>query len=176
MIPRRGYTLIEMMAVIFVLGIALELTVRGMVFIMRNNTAIHDEYSAQHEWLRLSRLFRADVRQAEHATFSNKGQNLTCVLPGGRRIVYRQDNPGLQRQEFSGAKIMRIEGFSPWEGKARFRMEDSGQVVSLLWESMPEVAIPAQDAGQHLPLRTIQVQTVVGADRWHPAPPAKGTP
>lgn len=105
----RGFTLIEMTVVLFAMGIAMAMGVALIVTAMKAATVGETTSERFSQLAELSRLFRADVAQAEAApervdnTVAGPGA-LILKMPDGTTVLYLKGEESLDRVERTGKK------------------------------------------------------------------------
>ncbi len=96
---RQGYTLIEMMVVISLLGVLLPTTGWMLHTLMKVELASRHEQARQQTLLHLGEVFRRDIRLSTTANSNDDARELTLTDPEGNSIRYRIDDFSIERRE-----------------------------------------------------------------------------
>ncbi|MDX1966782.1 MAG: type II secretion system protein [Planctomycetaceae bacterium] len=98
-VPRQGYTLIEMLVVISLLGVLLTTTGGMLHLLMKVESACRHEQARQRTLSQLEEVFRRDVRWSLTARCSDAENELMLTGPAGSSIRYRIDDSRVERSE-----------------------------------------------------------------------------
>ncbi len=123
----RGYSLIEMVVVIAILGSLLSFTGIMLYRLLRTEQVQQEDYQSLRAFQTLENRFRSDVRLCHSASVQPDGLSLTLQMsPGGDHIIYRIQGDTVERR--SGAATgtghnQLIDSFRLKSCKPLFRME-----------------------------------------------------
>jgi len=142
---RAGFTLTEMVVVMWAMGIALALGVQLLVVGVRAGKLGETADTRHAHRAELGRVFRADVARAEaapdkHGDTAAGADRLILRLPGGTVVTYEWSAAGLIRTERTGEKEARSAlPLGPARGRERveFPRPKDGLVTLRLVETMP---------------------------------------
>ncbi|MDB5351530.1 MAG: hypothetical protein JWN86_2777 [Planctomycetota bacterium] len=129
--PRRGYTLVEMLAVMATLTLILGLCVALMELLLKLNTSGKDHVETEARLSRSARIFRDDVHEAGEIKRCEPGTSSTTielVRPDHDRVVeYQWIKNDLVRNEWSAGEIVKRERFPlPAQASAHFEHRSDG--------------------------------------------------
>jgi prepilin-type N-terminal cleavage/methylation domain-containing protein len=162
---RKGFTLVELLAVITVSSFVLGLCVATVYALMRMEQAGRARLAEGASLGRLSLTFRDDVRAATGARPSagddRNPARLELALPEGRTVEYQARRGELLRTERSGGKVDHMDRFRLTAGASpRFatREEDGRTVVGVdVGSPIGEPRVSAR--------RGLRVEAVLGLGR-----------
>ncbi len=162
---RRGFSLVEMLAVMATLSLVLGLCVALLEMLLRLNASGREHIENEAAIARMSRVFREDVRDAgEIARCPLGGQStaLSLVVPGGDLVEYQVIKDALVRKEWRRDEILAQERFRlPASSYGRFERhgENEQAVVSLVIDRRSKQG--PVDANAH----TFRIEATPGATR-----------
>jgi prepilin-type N-terminal cleavage/methylation domain-containing protein len=110
--PRRGYTLIEMLVVLTVGSAMLGIGIGMLHLLMRAEQSGRDRVHRSGAAMRLAEQFRADAAAAEGAVSTNDTPT-QCgfLLASGRIASYRIESGEARRDEWVMKKLVRTESY-----------------------------------------------------------------
>ena len=117
--PRRGFTLIEMLVVLTIGSVVFGITVGMLHLLLRSERTGRERVHRAAVSARLAEQFRSDTAAAiRHEPVEEDNQQALCqfVLPGDRTVTYRAMPAEVRREERIAEKPVRQESYSLPDG------------------------------------------------------------
>lgn len=170
--PRRGFTLIEMVAVMTTLAVLMGLCAVTIQVLLRVGADARERQSATATLGRLAEQFRQDVHASDEAMVLAAEDLRLARGPSPRvAIAYRVADGRVDRIESVDDTESRRESYLLGRGhSAAFEARDDGPRRFLTLVVRPDAR-----PGHPQPTRPLEVLALVGKDR-PAAPPSKGEP
>ena len=128
--PQRGYSLVEMLAVMATMTLVLGLCVALLEMILKLHSSGMQHIENEAAIARMARVFRNDVRSATEVTRCAIGKNSTTLglsIGGESVIEYQVIKDSLLRSEWREDELVGQEQFRlPKTSSARFEHRESG--------------------------------------------------
>jgi type II secretory pathway pseudopilin PulG len=164
MTRRRGFTLIELMAVVTTTAIVMAVSavlVHSLLRIDRDSRARAVEDMAL---AKMARAFRADVREAvgvkEDEAPEGSPSPLTLALPDGRSVAYRMGKGGLVRTRKAGDEAAGTETYRlPRRSSVRWHIEPEGEP-----RAVGLVLLRRDGEGREGPSEFLRIEAMLGRD------------
>jgi prepilin-type N-terminal cleavage/methylation domain-containing protein len=163
---RRGYTLVEMVAVLTVGSVILGIGVGMLHLLLRTERTGRQRVPQSRVVARLAQQFRSDVNAAERQMSSSKPAEWQFALSDHRLVVYRMVPGGVEWSERQDGKLLRQESYLLPRGWSAAITGPGRATPALLSLVITDKADP------YAPGRELLVTAVLGKDQRFTKPPA----
>jgi len=171
MIARRGYTLVEMMVVVVLLGVAGSLTIQVMVTMFRADAHQQEEFATDYALGQLERSLWDDVHAAQQAEI--EGNRLLLTVPGKEQVAYVANAQAVSRERLrsadGGEQVIGRDRFALPRGLAiTWRKETLNDIAWLLIEFHPHDAESPEGRKKPRVHRDVHFQIRIGRGQSAP--------